>query len=111
MSSDKIKQIEISNDAAQKIVAMRDAINRLQKNRDFRAVILDGYLRDEALRLSHLIADSSQAGNRDEIVRDLHGIGALNLWFRNQIALGNVMENDIASNNDELEYLRSEEAE
>lgn len=63
---------------------MRSCLTRLESNRDFKKLIADGYLKDEAVRLVHLKADPSmQTPDRQAAIdRDISGIGALLQYFR-----------------------------
>lgn len=51
MSDELLNELELNIAEAKEIVALGDALVRLYSNRDFKAVILDGYFRTEAARL------------------------------------------------------------
>lgn len=69
-------------DAKQR-VDLGKALDRLMANRDFRKVIVEGYLEKEAVRLVHLKADPSmQAADKQAgIIRDIDAIGSLAEYF------------------------------
>lgn len=56
-TEEQIQELELTIDQAREQVKLAEALNRLHKNEDFKAVILDGYFRDEASRLVALLAD------------------------------------------------------
>lgn len=68
-----LQVIEISLGAANDMVEFGKAIERLQKNKDFKRVVIDGYLNAEAVRLVH---QRSQPGmDVAEIDKAIVGIG------------------------------------
>lgn len=77
-------EIEVSMAGAKKVVAMGDALGRLMKNPDFKLLILDGYLKDEAVRLVHAKANPAcqRADIQAAIVKDIDAIGSLDQYFR-----------------------------
>jgi hypothetical protein len=84
MTQDTVRQIEAEILHAKEKLEFTKAYERLLSNRDFRLVIRDGYLRDEAVRLVHLKADPSmQTPERQaSIDRDITSIGSLLQYFR-----------------------------
>lgn len=51
MSTNQLKEIEDSIKSARKLVELGDTLERLKSNRDFRAIVLEGYFEKEAIRL------------------------------------------------------------
>lgn len=107
-----IRQVEVSIEHAKKAVDMRDALVRLSKNRDFKKVILEGYLEKEAARLALISAHShpTHVENRDEIILQIQGISCFNQFLQTIEMIGNVMANEIAQNEELLDELRAVEA-
>lgn len=68
---------------AQKLVDLGNSLERLRSNRDFRKLILEGYLEQEAVRLVHLKAEPAMQAPEQQasIVRDIDAIGALAQYF------------------------------
>ena len=90
---------------AKKAVAFKDAILRLQKNRDFKKVFAEAYFKDEAARLAlaltnYEMQDEIDQRNLDEQIR---AIGHVQNWLRTKIQLGEHMENEIEDYEKELE--------
>jgi len=65
MSAATIQEIELSMSEAKAVVDLGKSVERLRKNRDFKKVIEETYLREEAVRLVHL--KSSPAMQRPEV--------------------------------------------
>lgn len=57
MSDITVEALDESIREHQKLVDFGQAIERLRKNTDFKKVVVDGYLKNEALRVVHLKAD------------------------------------------------------
>lgn len=53
MSTPELKAVEDQIAAHKAAIAIGQSLGRLMRNADFRKVILDGYLRDEAVKLVH----------------------------------------------------------
>ena len=47
------------------VTDMNDSLTRLLENNDFKKVFVDGYQKDEAVRLVHLYGDNSLNANKD----------------------------------------------
>lgn len=84
MNKTAIQEIEESIQESKGVVEFAEALDRLQKNRDFKKVILDGYFREEAIRLVHLKADPAfQTPDRQQsILSQIDAIGALHQYFQ-----------------------------
>jgi hypothetical protein len=57
-------------------IEMLESLERLEKNNDFKKVILDGYCKDEVLRASSLLADPTikSQGRRPDVMEQLVAI-------------------------------------
>lgn len=79
----QLEQVELTIEAANKAIKLKKSLDRLIKNRDFRAIIDEGYLKDEAVRLVHLKADFNMASedNQDFVNRGIDSIGSLRGYF------------------------------
>lgn len=76
---DALEKIDRDNKGQKKLVETAEALARLQTNRDFKRVITEGYLTQEAVRLVHLKGDYNfQTPERQaNIQRQIDGIAAL----------------------------------
>lgn len=107
-----IQQVELTLEEAKKIVAFGEAISRLEKNADYRAIYTDGYFRDEASRLALLSGDP----NIDEKVREkvflsIRSIGELFDYLRTKKMMADLMVKDVQDAEQALEEMHREDAE
>lgn len=107
--ADDIKEVELSIEEAKKAVEIRDAIARLEKNRDFKKVILDLYFGDHAQRIAHLYSDPNV--EREEVHNQLIGIGVLKQFLLAQRQMGQNALDAMQDYEGTLDELRSQEAE
>lgn len=85
MSNERdLKRIEANILQSKEIVEFDKAIQRLAENRDFRAVIVDGYFKREAIRLVELKADPSMQSpaSQASIISQIDAIGGLMTFLR-----------------------------
>lgn len=84
MTQDTVQQIEENIREAKKLVELDVALERLEKNQDFKKVIVDGYLTAEAVRLVHAKADPQfQTPERQAFfLAQIDAIGGLLNYFR-----------------------------
>lgn len=107
MSEEKL--LEVSIEEAKKMVDLRDQALRLTDNREFRNVILNGYLKEEAIRLSEISAMSQLKDSRDEIFLEIQGISLFHQYMRQVISRGDVAEQEIREQYETLDELRAGE--
>lgn len=84
MTQDILQAIDANIKKAKKLTDIADALERLQMNKDFKAVVQTGYFQDEAVRLVHLKADQNfqSADAQRSIVQQIDAIGALHQYFQ-----------------------------
>lgn len=109
--SDDIQKIELSIEEARKYVEQRDAALRLADNRDFKKLVIDGYFKDEAARLTGLLGERGEnlPFTKEMLVSDLEAIASFQRYMRQIIMQGDIMEKEIAVNSEALEIIRAEE--
>lgn len=74
------QQIELSIEEAREIIEMQDALLKLEKNRAFKKVILDGFFDSELKRMAvHLGSPSEQMAKGAS--NTCIGVGALQTFF------------------------------
>jgi hypothetical protein len=83
MTQDSIHEIELNIQEARAMVALGKSLETLHNNSDFKKVIVDGFIRDEAIRLVHLKADPSMQSkeSQETIVQQMDAIGGLLKYF------------------------------
>ena len=93
--NDEVRNIDIEIEQAKERIAMRDALVRLEKNRDFRKVVSEGFLRDFALNTVAIRGRMEFRTNQalmDSNTRKLDAVGELEEYFRNVRAHGARMD-------------------
>jgi len=96
------KQIEISIEQAEKQVKRAESLEKLFKNRDFKMLIEEGYLKEYPL-------SQLRQPQTEDIVKELDSIARFNLWIGSVFALGNQASNAIKQHEQELKYIEEEE--
>ena len=78
-------------------VGLKQALDRLEQNPDFKKVILDGYFKDKAINGVSLLSTDyvRKNGLRPSIMEDLNAISALQDYFLTIKRMGTVEEDDI----------------
>jgi hypothetical protein len=111
MNKTPIQEIEESIQESKGVVEFAEALERLQKNRDFKKVILDGYFTQEAIRLVHLKADPAfQTPDRQQsIITQIDAIGALHQYFQTMKYLSAQAQKAIEAANEVRDELLAEE--
>lgn len=106
---DDVTTLEIGISEARKDVALRDALLRLQTNKDFKDVINERYLKEEAIRLTHCLGSPNMEMKQEIIVDSLQAISMFKQFLHFVIMLGNQAEQKILDSEEQLDYLNSEE--
>lgn len=99
-----IQHIELYIEDAKKFVEAGKSVERLQKNRDFKKIIEEGYFRDEAVRLVSVKSDPSlQSPEKQEaIIKAIDAIGSLQGYIRTILQQASVATDAIAQAEEEL---------
>jgi hypothetical protein len=107
-----IEAIELNITQARELVERGEALNRLLDNREFKELILDGYLKKEAIRLVHLKAEPAMQTptHQANILREMDGIGSLTGYFRQIERVAESALSAIADGEEAIEEIRLEEA-
>lgn len=109
MNSD-IQDLENQIENAKAVMAQRDLMVRLSDNHDFRALIIDGFCKEECARFAHLSTDPNlNAQDRADSLGTAQAAGYLKRWINAIIIMGNRAEKDISEMNEHLAELRSED--
>lgn len=80
-----VREIEQDIRKSEEAIEFGKALERLRDNKDFKLIIEQAYLRDEAVRLVHLRADPAMESplKQAAIIRDIDAIGSLVGFLRN----------------------------
>lgn len=107
--SDRIEQIEISIEEAKRLVQMKNDLDKLTRNREFKKIFLDGYFKDEAARLALLMNEPNlPTEQRVFVERDLMGPGAIQRYLRTMNQRGLMAEQELEGLQEEGDTLRNE---
>lgn len=108
-----VKEIEIGKKEAQKMVDAATSLDRLNKNRDFNRVVLEGYFKTEACRLTMLLSDpefQSEADQKDLFIQ-LKSIANFRTYLNTRGFIGDQAAAAIDDMDAALDELRAEEDE
>ena len=104
-----IEQLEHSVQEFKKLTELDNALERLMQNRDFKNVILDGYLEREAVRLVHLKSDPAMdsPAAQTSILKQIDAIGCFADYLREIQRQGSLGTKGIGDAEEVLEELRA----
>lgn len=110
MSQSDIQEVEITIEQARKQIKMRDAVERLMNNQDFKDIVLEQYLREEAVRLVHLKADAQMQDERRQRNMDMGiaGIGLFRVFCERIQREGDEAEEALDGHLETLDQVQSE---
>lgn len=93
------------------VIERRDLALKLEKNREFKKLILDDFCTTECARFAQLSADPSiPAENRADALALAQAAGHLRRFLSLTVRMGNQAERELAEVNEALEQARREEA-
>lgn len=106
-----IATIELTLSEAKKTAAIGTALERLLKNRDFKSLVLEGYLEQEAIRLVHAKAHPNLQGDgaQKDILVQIDAIGAFKDYLKVLEHKARMAVKAIEDSEESLEELRAEE--
>ena len=105
-----ITSIEADSEICRSNIAFGDALKRLRANKDFKKVIEQAYLHDNALRLVELLsAPQTDTEAKQRLITDeLKAIGLLKFWFTYIEQESLRAEKQLEANDHSLEYMNNE---
>lgn len=92
-------------------IKLLDALNRLEKNADYKLLIGNGYLKEEALRIVSLRTDPSTQSELSQrnLIRDIDGIASFQDYLRHIRIDGENAKNSVNQSEQTLEAALIEE--
>ena len=110
MSQHDVDELELSIKEAEELVTLGVSLERLTKNKDFKRVIQEQYLHNEAVRLVHLKSDGNMQDARvqERLVRDIDAIGSFTQFLSKVRREADSAREAINTCNDELDHINSE---
>jgi len=111
MSHD-IQTLELTIEQAKKSVELMKKLERLHKNRDFKAIIEDELFNEYAKTLTLMVADPSLQSPEDQKDLNLesHMVGRFRQYLSSIFQKGRLAEKSILDSEAELDELRAEGA-
>ena len=110
MSKDnQIQSIEKDLTSYRKQIDLRESLANLSNNRHFKAVISEGYFKDEPVRLTALLghSDHQTPERQAAILKQLNGVAQLHTYFNVITTLASMAVKGIEEGEATLEDLRS----
>jgi hypothetical protein len=105
-----IAELESGLANAQAVVDQRDRMLKLQNNRDFRALIMDGFCKEECARFTAISTDPDLSPEaRADALGSAQAAGYLRRWMAALVTMGNVAERDAKDHREALDEARAEE--
>lgn len=100
MSDQEIRQLDEDIKRNQKLIDRGAALDRLFSNRDFKRIVVEGYINEEAVRLVHAKANPGLQNEAAQkaIVRDIDAIGSLNQYLHGIIRNAAIAQRDNQNN-------------
>lgn len=105
-----IEEVKLSIETAREGMRYGEALDRLMKNRDFNLIIQKGFLTDEVLRLTELLAHPATQ-DREDVHIKLYAISYLTAWMTMQRQAVRSAHKSFEENSRELDLLMQEDAE
>ena len=96
-----VEELHQRREELKKFSARAEALTRLQNNADFKLIITDGYMEDEAIRLVHLLGDArfnsddKKAAYREDFQERMIGIARLSEYFRSIFQLSGQAQREL----------------
>lgn len=111
-NSTVLQDIEANIKNSKELIDLGASVERLKSHRDFKKVIIDGYFKDEAVRLVHLKADPGMQSvtSQADLVKQMDAIGALNQYFTTALRKASFAAKALADDQETLEELAAEGA-
>lgn len=110
MSEVTVAQLEEQLEQTKVLKLRREQAERLSKNKDFRALIIDGFCLHDAARFAQLSGDPAiDAEGRADSLAMAQASGHLKRYLQMQVQMGGTADRNIAEIELELGELRAEE--
>jgi len=105
-----IAELEQQIEELQELVARRDLALKLEKNRDFKKLILEEFCVNECARYAQNSANPSlRPEERADSLALSQAAGHLRRWLSVIVRMGNQAEHEIKANREAIDEMRAEE--
>ena len=108
-----IEKIDLDIEDAKRQISLRDSLNRLHENKDFQAIIMEGYIKDEASRIALCMADAEfqTQEKQEQLTKMSYGIGGLFQYFRKLSMMAEMSETALQAHEQTKVEMLTEEGE
>jgi hypothetical protein len=112
-SGSDIEQIEMSIQEAQRTIDLGKSLDRLNTNKDFIKIFLEGYLEKEAIRLVHLKSDPAMSTPemQADVIRSIDSIGITRSYLITIMQKATMAERAVNDYHEELKVALTEDSE
>ena len=106
-NTDTVQAIEREIQHSKELIELGKGLERLRSNRDFKKIVVEGYLEQECVRLVLLKADQNMqsADKQASIVKQMDAIGSLHQYFQTVLVKASMAEKSVASDEYERDLL------
>ncbi len=115
MSPEEVEQAEqeisVSIETARAVIKKQEDMEKLMRTPEFNSIFIDGYMRDEAARVTSLLMDPAMESEEDQegLKRELYAISGFRHYVLRIKKIADQMSRMIASSEATLESLRNSE--
>ena len=108
--TDTVQAIEREIQHSKELFELGKGLERLRSNRDFKKIMVEGYLEQECIRLVLLKADQNMQSveKQASIVKQMDAIGAVNQYFQTVMVKAAMAEKSLVADEHERELLIAE---
>lgn len=107
MSDVTIPQLEAQIENAKQVVAQRDQVSRLSQNPDFQKLVIEGFLKEECARFTHMSTDRNLSkDDREDALGYAQAAGYFKRWLNMLIVQGNRAAQDIVEASETIDEMR-----
>lgn len=110
MFGTQTQQIQITLDEAKKKVKLGEALERLERNKDFKLIFEEEFFKQESLRQVSLLScpNHQEPHKQAAIIADMRASATVQAFFRLLVRNAAMAEQSVLDNEDQLAQLRAE---
>lgn len=103
-----LELVEASIEHCKTVMKTRDSMIRLTEHKDFKEIIMQGYIREEAARLTGLLGDPNPNVDQNAVMADLHAVASFQRYMRRILMEGEMAEREMDTHKETLDSIRME---
>lgn len=104
-----VHEIELSIEHANELIERKAMVNKLMSNREFKKIVLEGYFKEEAIRMVALVAEPSMKDHKEDILKSMESISCFQQHLRTIVQMGTVAETEMLDYEQTLDEARNDE--